>query len=322
MRGKATKRTIVVLITALLAFGASALANRALHAPDPSVRQQTASGTDGRRIVSMAPSITETLFALGLGERVAAVTRYCEYPAEAKEKPRIGGFYDANYEALLALAPDLAILLPEQEKVRQFLDKQGIPVLIVNNKTISDLFAMIGTIAGRCGLEAQGQALTAELIAKREAIRQEARRLARSPRVLVSIGGNMGSGPEARICVAGPGTFYGQLVALVGGRNAYQGRQAFPEISREGLLELNPEVIIDIAVNTDYRRLEAAAKRAMLAKWREAAAGTAAVRDGRISILEGDYLVIPGPRFIQALEDVAAVIGPRGETGTGGIAGP
>ena len=313
MTVKGTNRTIVVLITAALVFGAGALANRALHAPDPSGRQQAA-GSPCRRIVSMAPSITETLFALGLGERVAAVTRYCEYPAEAKEKPRIGGFYDANYEALLALTPDLAILLPEQEKVRQFFDKQGIEVLVVNNKTIVDTLAMIGTIAGRCGVEGRGKELTAELVAKREAIRQEARRLAQPPRVLVSIGGNMGSGPEARICVAGPETFYGQLLSLAGGYDAYQGRQAFPEISREGLLELNPEVIIDIAVNTDYRPLGTAAKRAMLDKWRKIAAGTAAARDGRIHILEGDYLVIPGPRFIQALEDVATVIRlPRGK---------
>jgi len=305
---KGTKRTIVVLITAALAFGASALGNRALHAPDPSAQQQAAKGSECRRIVSMAPSITETLFALGLGERVAAVTRYCEYPADAKEKPRIGGFYDANYEALLALAPDLAILLPEQEKVRQFLDRQGVEVLVVNNKTIADILDMIGTIAGRCGVEACGKELTAELIAKRDAIRQAGLRYARPPRVLVSIGGNMGSGPEAKICVAGPKTFYGQLVSLAGGRDAYQGRQAFPEISREGLLELNPEVIIDIAVNTDYRPLGTAAKRAMLAKWQEAASGTAAARDGRIHILEGDYLVIPGPRFIQALEDMATFI--------------
>jgi iron complex transport system substrate-binding protein len=189
-------------------------------------------------------------------------------------------------------------------------------VLVVNNKTIADIFAMIGTIAGRCGVEACGKELTAELIAKREAIRREARRLARPPRVLVSIGGNMGSGPEAKICVAGPDTFYGQLVTLAGGRNAYQGRQAFPEISREGLLELNPEVIIDIAVNTDYRPLGTAAKRAMLDKWRVAAAGTAAARDVRIHILEGDYLVIPGPRFVRALEDVAAVIRLPVEKGT------
>lgn len=316
MTAKGTNRTIVVLITAALAFGGSALANRALRAPDPSSQQQAASGFDCRRIVSLAPSITETLFALGLGDRVAAVTRYCEYPAEAKEKPRIGGFYDANYEALLALTPDLAILLPEQEKVRQFLDKQGIEVLVVNNKTIADIFAMIGNIAGRCGVAARGKELTAALAAEREAIRQEARCLARPPRVLVSIGGNMGSGPEAKICVAGPETFYGQLVALAGGREAYQGRHAFPEISREGLLELNPEVIIDIAVNTDYRPLGTVAKRAMLAKWQEAASGTAAARDGRIHILEGDYLVIPGPRFIQALEDVATVIRRPGEKGT------
>ncbi|MDA8123662.1 MAG: helical backbone metal receptor [Deltaproteobacteria bacterium] len=304
-------RTIVVLIITALAFGGSYLGKRALRVQEPAASLSLASRKAPaylpcRRIVSLAPSITETLFALGLGDNVVAVTRYCEFPAEARKKARIGGFYDANYEAILSLAPDLVILLPEQENIRQFLDKAGFSVLVVNNKTIADIFAAIAAIGSRCGVEERSVSLAADLTARRDHIRQGARRLSR-PRVMVSIGGNMG-GHLDKICVAGPRTFYGQLVDLAGGVNAYQGKLAFPEISREGLLELNPEVIIDIAVNTDYRASGESARAAGIRKWREAASGTAAARDNRIYVLEKDYMVIPGPRFILALEDIASVL--------------
>lgn len=306
-------RTVVVLITAVLAFGGSAFGIKALQGRDPSASllppaQRATAQLPCRRIVSLAPSITETLFALGLGEWVAAVTRYCQFPAEARQKAKIGGFYDVNYEALVALAPDLVILLPEQEKVKRFLDQAGFPVLVVSNKTIADIFTTIHVIARRCNVEDRSEALAAVLSKQMERTRQAASPLSHPQRVMVSIGGNMGSGPSSKICLAGPGTFYGQLVALAGGADAYQGTMSFPEISREGLIELNPDVIIDIAVNTDYALLGEETRRNMFRKWLEAASGTEAARNGRIHILEADYMVIPGPRFIHALEDVAVAI--------------
>jgi len=308
-------RTIVVLIIAALAFGGSYLGMRALRAQERPAPLSLASPQESaqlpcRRIVSLAPSITETLFALGLGDNVVAVTRYCEYPAEARRKVRIGGFYDANYEAILSLAPDLVILLPEQENIRQFFQKAGFSVLIVNNKTVPDIFAAIEAIGRRCGVADRSAVLAAELGARRDRLQQGAPMISR-PRVLVSIGGTMGNGQLDEICVAGLRTFYGQLVDLAGGVNAYQGKLAFPEISREGLVELNPGVIIDIAVNTDYRALGEKARAAVVRKWQEAAAGTDAARDRRIYVFEKDYMVIPGPRFILALEDIAAVLHPE-----------
>ncbi|MFH1081256.1 MAG: helical backbone metal receptor [Pseudomonadota bacterium] len=311
MAKSSLNRMIVVLLIAALAFGGSYLGKRALRAWKPAASlslasQKTPAHLPCRRIVSLAPSITETLFALGLGDNVAAVTRYCEFPAEARKKVRIGGFYDANYEAILSLAPDLVILLPEQDNIRQFLDKAGFNVLVVNNKTIADIYAAIAAIGRRCGVEERSASLAADLTTRRDHIRQGARSLSH-PRVMVSIGGNMG-GHLDKICVAGPRTFYGQLVDLAGGVNAYQGKLAFPEISREGLIELNPEVIIDIAVNTDYRALGESARAAGIKKWQEAASGTVAARDSRIYVLEKDYMVIPGPRFILALEDITAAL--------------
>ena len=203
MAKSSLNRTIVVLIIAALAFGGSYLGMRALRAQEPAASLSLASPQASaqlpcRRIVSLAPSITETLFALGLGDNVVAVTRYCEYPAEARRKVRIGGFYDANYEAILSLAPDLVILLPEQENIRQFFQKAGFSVLVVNNKTVPDIFATIEAIGRRCGVAERSAVLAAELGARRDRLRQGAPMTSR-PRVMVSIGGNMGWPPRRNL---------------------------------------------------------------------------------------------------------------------------
>jgi iron complex transport system substrate-binding protein len=263
------------------------------------------------RIISMTPSITETLFTLGLGEKVVGVTRYCEYPPEAKKKMAVGGYHDANYEAIMGLAPDLVIMLPEQEKTRQFLEKMGIATLTINNKTIPDILGTVRTIGKRCGVEERSEKLARQMETRIERLKQKNSRLYH-PRVLVSIGGYMRSGSLDTICVAGKNSFYGQIVELAGGINAYQGTLPFPDISREGMVELNPQVIIDIVVSPHYESLDNAKKESIMRQWREAASRTDAAQDNRIYLIEKDYAVIPGPRFILALEDIKKMIYPDG----------
>jgi iron complex transport system substrate-binding protein len=312
-------RTIIVIIVIVLAFGGSYLCKRALHTEGrPLALSQNPSPEKGsshrqcRRIVSLAPSITETLFALGLGDRVVAVTRYCEYPVEARTIMKVGGYYDANYEAIMALSPDLVIMLPEQEKQRQFLENAGFEVLVVNNKTIPDILGTIKAVGERCDVTERSRILNADLESRMDRVRRGAETAFR-PRVMVSIGGNMGNGSNDNFCVAGPKSFYDQMVTLAGGVNAYQGHLAFPEVSKEGLIELNPHVIIDIAVNTDYQVMSQSTRTTILKTWTEAASGTDAARDNRIYLFEKDYMVIPGPRFILALEDIARKIHPEKE---------
>lgn len=262
-----------------------------------------------RRIISMTPSITETLFALGLGDRVVGVTRYCEYPPEAKKKMAVGGYHDANFEAIMSLAPDLVIMLPEQEKTRQFLDKVGIATLTINNKTIPDILHTVRMIGKRCDAQERSEQLAARIEKRIEDLRRRGADRDR-PRVLVSIGGYMRSGSLDTICAAGKNSFYGQMVELAGGTNAYQGPLPFPDISREGMVELNPQVIIDIVVEPHYEPLDDAKKETVMRQWKDAASRTEAVRDNRIYLIEKDYAVIPGPRFILALEDMKRMIHP------------
>jgi iron complex transport system substrate-binding protein len=300
--------TIIVAVFAL-SYGGKRVLSTTEVPSSPSAR--ATADASAHRIVSLAPSITETLFALGMGDRVVAVTRYCDYPPEARNKMRVGGFYDANYEAILGLAPELAILLPEQEKIRQFLTSAGIATLIVNNKTIPDILAALREIGKRCGAKSRSERLVADLGARMDRFRKQSTGV-NPPRVLVSIGGSMRSGSLETICVAGRKSLYGEMIELAGGTNVYHGSLPFPDVSREAIAELNPQVIIDIVVNPHYEPLDTKTREATMRQWREIASRTEAIRMNRVYIMEKDYNVIPGPRFIYALEDMAKAIFPEG----------
>ena len=178
------RRILPLPLFVVAVFAASFLA-RAKLGPPPAAPP----APDGppRRIVSMAPSITETLFALGLGDRVVGTTSYCNHPPEAREKPRIGGFHDPNFEAVVALRPDLVVTLVEQQSARDALAILGIPVATVSHQTIDGILESIPALGDACGVQPRAEALAGELRARLARI---ARRTAglRRPRVLIVVG--------------------------------------------------------------------------------------------------------------------------------------
>jgi iron complex transport system substrate-binding protein len=310
------KRVVTVALVIFATFVLSYVGKQALHtteglsAPANSeAARENHPAREVRRIISMTPSITETLFALGLGDKVVGVTRYCEFPPEAKKKMAVGGYHDANFEAIMSLAPDLVIMLPEQEKTRQFLDKMGIATLTINNKTIPDILRTVRVIGKRCGAEAKSEKVASQIEKSIENLRPRDTN-SEHPRVLVAIGGYMRSGSLDTMVVAGKNSFYGQMVELIGGINAYQGSLPFPDISREGMVELNPQVIIDIVVPPDYQPLDNVKKETIINQWKEAASRTDAARNMRIYLMEKDYTIVPGPRFVLALADMKRMIYP------------
>jgi len=115
------------------------------------------------RIISLSPSTTEVLFALELGEKVVGVTNFCNYPEAARHKSRVGGYLDPNYEAIAALRPDLVIILPEQQKIKNFLSELKINCLTVDNKTIQDILTGIQKIGEVCQAENQASQLIGNL---------------------------------------------------------------------------------------------------------------------------------------------------------------
>lgn len=265
------------------------------------------------RIVSLSPGVTETLFALDLGKDVVGVTRFCSYPQEACALPKVGGYIDPNYEAIVALSPTVAVLLPEQAEVGKNLASLGIKSITVDNKTVEDILGAITTLGSAFGARDRAGVLTARLRARMDAVRRRSAGLPR-PSVLVSIARGMGSLGMKTVYIAGRGSYFDQLVEMAGGLNAYRKNSPkFPRLSWEGLLSLAPDIIIDLVPSLEKKGWK---KENILGQW-SVMKGLRAVDEGRVHVLGKDYVTIPGPRFILLLEDMAEAIHPGDRTMSG-----
>ncbi|MCE5250075.1 helical backbone metal receptor [bacterium] len=256
------------------------------------------------RIISLSPGITETLFALGLGDKVVGVTRFCNYPPEARKKPRIGGYIDPNYEAIAALRPDIVFLLTVHEEAVNYLRDMGIHYVTVRNEKTADILDAIMTIGKTCGMEDKAREIVSDINGRIGVIKKKTDGLQR-PRVLISVGRTVGSGSLSEVFVAGHNTFYDELITYAGGINAYEGHDvAYPSLSGEGILMLDPDIIVDLLPGFGTMDINEAAA---IKDW-EGVPGLEAVKNHRISVIDSDYTVIPGPRFIMLLEDLARII--------------
>lgn len=275
--------------------------------------QTTVAAKQYTRIVSMAPNITETLFALGLGDRVAGVTDFCKYPPEALTRPKTGGLFNPNYEAVVSLKPDLIILLPEQEETRKYLSGLGIETLTVHNRVVAEILDTITAVGNACGAQEKAAGLRKEIESRMAAIREKTAGRGR-PRVLMVVERTMGAGSPGAVYVTGPETFYDELITIAGGTNAYIGHSiAYPQISGEGILKLDPEIIIDLLPVMRVRGID---EKTLRRDW-NSLPGVSAVKTGRLYTMSADYTAVPGPRFILILEDLARIIHPEqfGEPG-------
>jgi iron complex transport system substrate-binding protein len=251
------------------------------------------------------------IFELGLGERVAGVTRYCDHPPDAVGKPKVGGYFDVNYEMLLSLEPDLVIHMAEHDDAKTRLADLGFAALAVDHSRVHGILESITTIAEHCGVPEEGKTLRSKLERRISEVRDRlfSRSLSLSvpqskPRVLVAVGRLLEKGSGGEIFISGRDGFYDDLVALAGGVNAYREETLkFPAISDEGLIRMDPDVILEMVPDLAGEEDMAA----LLELW-NAKSGVRAVREGNVHILGEDYVVVPGPRFIYLLEDMAEII--------------
>lgn len=258
------------------------------------------------RIISMAPSITEILFALGLGDRVIGVSQYCDYPAQAAEKPKFGGLLNPSYEAIVAAEPDLVITFEEMLEPGNKFASLGIETLVVKHQTLEDILESIIIIGQSCGAKHIAERLVAQLrerIAKISGSGQN--RPARS--VLICIGHSISQDPTEslkNIYIAGDDGFYSEMLKIIGAKNAYSGKSAFPKVGYESLIAMDADIIIDIMPLSGGERIS---RENILAQWKNFS-DIEAVKNDRIYILSEKYMAIPGPRFILTLEKIAAAV--------------
>ena len=252
-----------------------------------------------KRIVSMAPSITETLFALGLGEEVVGVSDFCEYPPAAKEKARVGGFLNPDMERILALRPDLVVTLPNEIAVKK-LRGHGIRVVVTPNDSIKEVLESFVVIGRATGREVRAKELVERIKSKSAEVRKLVEKAAR-PRVLFVVGTDP-------IFAAGKGSFLDELVRVSGGKNVLgESKVPFPQLSMESVLSFAPEVIIDSTVVSAPTKKAVKAQQEKWLKWKD----IPAVRGGRVYVLKDNRDIVPGPRLPEAMDDLLKMIHPE-----------
>jgi iron complex transport system substrate-binding protein len=289
-------RAIVIGVAACLAAGVGAAAQAPRSA----------------RIVSTSPSITETLFALGLGNRVVGVSSYCHYPAAVAMLPKVGTFLRPDAEIIARLRPDLVVVHVGPNDVPRQLGVLGIRTVAVDRGTVESIYSTIRVIGDAAGVPEEAAALTARLRARLDDIHRAARN--RTPRrVLVIVGRQPGTLTD--LIGVGRGSFLHDLVVIAGGVNVLDapGLPEYPRISLESVIRLEPDVIVDAGDMGDsveeHLRRQAGTERL----WRQQP-NVKAARDGHVHAVTSDAFVVPGPRVVEAAETMAGWLAAAGKS--------
>lgn len=248
-----------------------------------------------QRIISLAPNITETLFALGLGERVVGVTTYCDFPAEAKVKEKIGDTLKPNLERIIALKPDLVLIstASQLEKITRQLDQLSIPVFITNPKTVAEVIASIKKLGEITGTTARAEEITSAMQTKITAPLQQKENQP-PPKVLYIL-------QLSPLITAGKNTFINDLIKIAGGQSISGEETAdYPQFSRETAIARAPDVII-VPESHGSELVSVAAIEHDFAI-------TPAVKNHRVVGVNPDLIDRPGPRIVDGLEALRKAI--------------
>jgi iron complex transport system substrate-binding protein len=255
-----------------------------------------------QRIISLAPSDTEILFAVGAGDQVVGVTTYCNYPPEAQDREKIGGFTanTISVEKIVALEPDLVVAAGAiQQSVIDALEKTDIPVVALDPNTLEDVYTTIELVGRLTGHADQAARVVADMQARVDSVTQ---RLAAVPEAeRLSVYWEVFDEPRM---TAGPSTYIGQLIDLAGGVNIFGDvSEQYPQINDEEVIQRNPAVIM--GADTMGEKLTTAVV-AQRPGWDQ----IDAVRNGRIYLFDGDMVSRSSPRLAQVLEMMAQALYP------------
>jgi len=246
-----------------------------------------------QRIVSLAPSNTEILFALGLEEKVVGVTDWCDYPPEALEKEKVGSYDTPDIEKIVALTPDLILVAyGTTMDVINNLIGLGLTVFGIKTTDLDDVLNDIKTVGEITDKEVEAQALTSEMESRIQAVTNQTEELEQRPRVFYIVW-------HDPLWTAGSGTFIHELIEKAGGVNICQNITGYTTISIEEVVARNPEVIITSEWSYDW---------AMNAT---ELASTNASQEGRIYQGDDDLVQRPAPRLVKGLEWFAYFIHPE-----------
>ncbi len=250
------------------------------------------------RVISLTPSATEVMAALGATSMLVGVDEYSEYPPEVKQLPRVGSFLTPNLEVIIKLDPSLVIVDDIHASSAGALKDSGVATVECAMHSLPDVKSALGTVGARIGKSAEAKAVADSIDRAIEAA--VARRPAKRPRVLAII--DREAGGLGNLVAAGTGSYVDELLALVGGANVLAGAGVrYPKLSMEEVLRAAPEVILDLSY--------AARGAKGLEPWKSV--DVPAAKTGRVIVLAEPFLIAPSPRVGAALEVLAKAISLR-----------
>ena len=251
-----------------------------------------------RRIIPLAPNLTEILYRLGLGDRVAGVTNHCNYPPEAAAKPKVGSYINLNVEQIVSLAPDLVIgtMDGNERTVVESLERVGINVYVVNPRNVREAILTIALLGKLCGVEQEALAVAAELTRRVDRVVQMTSSRQR-PLVFLQI--NLHP-----IMTVNSRTIHHDLIRLAGGENMTAREPiTYPRISVEEIVGRQPDVILISSMQRGGRFEKA---REEWLKW----TSIPAAKTGRVHLIDSDLIDRPSPRVVEGLERMAELLHP------------
>ncbi|MDR1487650.1 MAG: helical backbone metal receptor [Deltaproteobacteria bacterium] len=256
-----------------------------------------------QRIVSLAPSITETLFALGQGDQIAAVSQYCVYPPQAQSLPKVAGFSDINFEAVLRQRPDLVVLPIDKTANQKELERLGITVMTLDTRNLKGFLRTVQELGAATGHQTEARQVQDRIM---EAIAQAELMAAGRPRptVLFSVMHSyQGFGYITEITAVGQDGFFSELIDIAGGENLYKGPLSFPKLSREAIMTLNPSIIVDLIQGTE--QVDQA-----LSDWKGLTT-VDAVKNDKLFLFTDQSDTVPGPRIYLTITKLSQALQPQ-----------
>src|SRR3954468_22543438 len=249
------------------------------------------------RLVSIGPSITEFLYALGAGSRVVGDDDFSDEPAAAKAVEHVGGV-KVNLEKVVALKPDLVLSVKFSDGTIEKLASSGLVVMVVDPQTVADV-AKTASLLGKA-VGADGETMSKDIQKKVDDVKAKAAAAASKPRVYHEIDAS----DPTKIFTVGPGSYIDDLITIAGGTNiAAKATSAYPQLSAEEILRADPEVIVLAAADYSAKPEQVAARTGWSA--------LSAVKNKRFGTIAPNLINRPGPRVAEAAEQYARIVHPE-----------
>lgn len=254
------------------------------------------------RIVSTSPSITETLFALQLGDRVVGVSTYCRYPDQVLMLPKVGTFLKPQAETIVRLKPDLVFVHTGPNTVASQLNALGVRTAVVDRGALPSVFSTIRQISTAANVPARGEALVQELQSALDRVRTSV--AGRPPRkVLIIVGRRTGTLTD--LIAVGPGSYLHELIVIAGGVNVMGSVPLeYPRISMETVISLAPDVIVDVGEMGESPADSERRRQVTGALWARQRL-VSAVGSNAVHAVVDEAFVVPGPRVVTVARTLA-----------------